>query len=190
MDLPWRPADLGLAFCLGAVVAIAPPALAGDPPPFSAREGESLVRDAADAWAGDAELVYIENDEALSDLGRAERWGYLFYSEQRGESRAYSVRDGKIRTATDLSFDLPAPPLAAQWIDSGRALAIADEKKGDDFRAEHAGRLRTMLLVRGLLDLGEPDRTAWAVVYESEQTSSLWVVVDATTGKVVKTWRG
>ena len=164
--------------------------LAGDPAPFSAREGDGLARSAAEAWAADAQLVYVENDETVTDAGRAGRWGYLFWSPMREEGRAYSVRGGKIRTATDLGFDFPAPPLDSDWIDSAKALAAADEHKGDDFREKHGGELRAMLLVRGLLHPDDPDATTWAVIYDSETTSGLWIVVDAQTGKVVKTWRG
>jgi hypothetical protein len=178
-------AAFAVAFWL--VPAVAP---AGDAAPFSAREGEGLARSAAAAWAPDAQLVYVENDELLADTGRSERWGYLFWSDTREEARAYSVRDGEIRTATGIGFDFPAPPLSDGWIDSGRALAAADDDEGDDYRAKHAGRLRAMFLVRGLLDPEKPESTAWAVVYESDSASGLWVVVDATSGKVVNTWRG
>jgi hypothetical protein len=182
-----NPARAGL---IGMLLLAPFTALAGAPAPFSAREGEGLARSAAEAWAADAQLVYVENDEAISDAGRSGRWGYLFWSPMREEARAYSVRDGKIRTATDLGFDFPAPPLDSAWIDSAKALAVADEEKGADFREKHGGELRAMLLVRGVLHPDEPDATTWAIVYDSETTSGLWVVVDARTGKVVKTWRG
>ncbi|MCA9752095.1 MAG: hypothetical protein KC591_07885 [Gemmatimonadetes bacterium] len=185
----FRTGALAAALVLGSLFG-AGSTFAGDSHPFSARQGESLARSAAAAWAADAQLVYVENDEALDGGGTAERWGYLFWSEARQEGRAYSVRDGKIRTAADLGFEFPAPPLDSAWIDSGAALAAADEKKGNAYRTEHGGKLRSMVLVRGLLNPDSPDATTWAVVYESESASGLWVVVDARDGKVVKTWRG
>jgi hypothetical protein len=159
-------------------------------PPFSARAGEDLARDAAAAWSGDARLVYVENDEPLGDAGLAERWGYLFYSPSLDDVRAYSVRDGKIRTAVNPRFDFEAPPLPGEWIDSGEALAAAEKKQGREFREKHAGSVRAMFLVRGLLDPEHPDVPTWAVVYGSGSAPGLWVVVDAASGKVVKTWRG
>ena len=180
-----RSALPGALFLLAASAAHA-----GDPAPYSARTGEDLARAAAQAWADDARLVWIESDEVVTGAGDAARWGYLFHSVARDEGRAYSVRDGKIRVASDLPFDFPAPPLADGWIDSGRALAIAEEEKGREFRAEHDGAIRSMLLVRGLLHPEKPDATTWAVVYDSPHTSGLWVVIDAASGKVVKTWRG
>ena len=54
------------------------PARAGDHPPFSARSGLDLARDAARRWAPDARLVYLENDEPVAEDGTAVRWGYLF----------------------------------------------------------------------------------------------------------------
>ena len=163
---------------------------AGDPVPFSARAGESLAREAALAWTDDAQLVWVENDEPVSDAGAAARWGYLFYSPSRDASRGYTVRDGKIRQANDLRFDFPAPPVEGEWVDSGDALAAAEAKAGAKYRAEEGGRIHSMLLVRGMLDVKHPDAATWAVVYDSETAPGLWIVVDATSGKVVRTWRG
>lgn len=179
-----------IGFTVLAFGMTAPPTYAGDPTPFTARQGRSLATEAAGAWAWDADLVWIESDEPVAVTGASVRWGYLFYSETRDEARAYSLRNGEIRVASDLAFDFPAPPISAKWIDSGVALAAADDDKGNDFRREHAGELRSMMLVRGLLHPDDPDATTWAVVYDSPSTSGLWVVVDAATGKVVKTWRG
>jgi hypothetical protein len=181
---------------LAAILACAAAALgggvarAGEAPTFTAREGCDLARDAALAWSDDAELVWIESDEAVGEAGAAERWGYLFYSPGRDAARGYSVRDGRIRVAHDLGFAFPAPPIQAEWIDSGRALAAAEEAEGESFRAEHGGRVRSMLLVRGLLNAQDPGVVTWAVVYESASAPGLWVVVDARTGEVVRTWRG
>jgi hypothetical protein len=100
------------------------------------------------------------------------------------------VRGEKILHAGDLPFLFDAPPLPEEWIDSRAALAAAEDEGGASFRAEHAGELRTMLLVRGLFHPRDPDGATWAVVYESPSAPGLWVVVDAATGKVVKTWRG
>jgi hypothetical protein len=185
MNARLRTALAGTCLLAGASLA-----QAGDPPPFTARSGDALAREAAAAWSDDAHLIWIENDEALGGAGQAARWGYLFWSEQLGKGRVYSVRDGKIRVATDLSFDFPAPPLQEDWIDSDRALAVADEGKGLAYRRDHGGTVRAMTLVRGLLHPDDPDATTWAVVYESASASGLWVVVDARSGKVVKTWRG
>ncbi|NNE43969.1 MAG: PepSY domain-containing protein, partial [Gemmatimonadetes bacterium] len=162
---------------------------AGDALPFTARHGEDLARDGAAAWADDARLIYVENDEGVDALGTAERWGYLFYSPALDAARAYSVRGDEIRTATDLEFDFAAPPLPGEWIDSAQALAAAEEK-GAKFREKHGGSVTSMFLVRGLLYPENPDVPTWAVVYGSPTTSGLWVVVDAVSGKVVKTWRG
>lgn len=163
---------------------------AGDPAPFSARSGLDAARDAALSWAADARLVYLENDEILSLDGKAVRWGYLFYSSQRGKARAYSVRGGKILEASDLGFDFEAPPLRDRWVDSAPALAAAEDEAGREFRRDHRGLLTAMLLIRGALHDEEPDATTWAVVYISETEPALVVVVDAASGKVIKTWRG
>ncbi len=45
-----------------------------DPIPFSPREALGLVEDAALAWELDAQLIYLENDEALTPTGLSGRW--------------------------------------------------------------------------------------------------------------------
>jgi len=166
------------------------PASAGDPVPFSARAGLDVAQDAARSWASDARLVYLENDEIVGSTGEAARWGYLFYSARRGTTRGYSVRDGKILEAADLGFDFEAPPLAGEWIDSHAALVAAEKEAGQVYRTEHAGQLASMLLIRGAFDGEKPDATTWAMVYTSQTAPTLFVVVDASNGKVTRTWRG
>ncbi len=173
-----------------AVTAFLPSAFAGNPVPFSARAGLELAQDAAATWSPDARLVYLENDEPVAANGTAERWGYLFYSQEKGKARGYSIRNGKISDAADLGFDIDAPPLAGDWVDSGAALVAAEEKAGRTFCAEQAGRLSTMLLIRGAFNDKDPDATTWTLVYTSDTAPSLFVVVDAEKGNVIKTWRG
>ena len=43
-------------------------------PPFNARDGLFVADAAARAWANDALLVYIENDESVDSQGAAGRW--------------------------------------------------------------------------------------------------------------------
>jgi len=180
-----RAAVLALALGLPAL-----PAGAGEKPPFEARAGLDLASAAAAAWAPDAYLAYVENDEDLSAVGTAERWGYLFYSPSLDQSRGYSVRDCRIAAAENLPMKFEAPPVGAGWIDSGAALAIAEQKAGLEFRREHAGTLATMLLVRGAFHAGDPDETTWTLIYTSPDAPSLFVVIDAAEGKVRRTWRG
>src|SRR5262245_25401243 len=104
----------GAAWVVALVLALgtstAKNALATDQA-FTARQGEDLARSAAFAWAEDANLVWVENDEDVSDAGSASRWGYLFYSASRDQARSYSVVGGEIKVAHDLPFAFPAPPL-------------------------------------------------------------------------------
>lgn len=163
----------------------------GNPaPPFSARAGLDIATNAAHSWAGDARLVYLENDEAVGPDGSADRWGYLFYSEHRGRARGYSVRDGELDEASDLDFELDAPPVSDEWIDSGAALAAAEKKAGSRYCIDNGGRLATMLLIRGAFHEQTPNATTWAIVYTSPTAPTLFVVVDAAKGDVVRMWRG
>jgi len=174
----------------GMALVLAGPTLAGDHPTFGARDGLDVAGSAARAWAEDATLVYLENDEPITAAGHAVRWGYLYYSATKAEARAYSVRGGKVVTAEDLVMTFEAPPVPGTWVDSDVALAAADEKAGLDFRTEHGGEAGTMLLMRGVFHADEPDAVTWLVVYRAENVPSLFVVVDAASGKVAKTWRG
>jgi hypothetical protein len=178
-----------LSLCLLALPAATG---AGEPEatPVSARVGLDLVVAAARAWEGDAFLVYVENDEAIDAGGRSPRWGYLFYSPARDEARAYSVRNGEIVVAMDLDFRFQAPPVPATWIDSDAALAAADGKAGREYRDEFGGAPSTILLMRGAFQDQDPDMTTWTIIYTSEGAPSLFVMVDARTGKVKRTWNG
>ena len=173
---------------LMAVFAFSGAGQAGDRPPGQAREGLRLAQEAAFAWAHDAHLAYLENDEPLSESGAAARWGYLFYAPSRDAARGYSVEGGKIVQATDLSVRFEAPPISDSWIDSQAALAAARQA----LRGNRAGDgpPSTMLLMRGAFDEKEPDRTCGLICYRAPGSPSLFVVVDAGSGSFVRTWKG
>lgn len=180
----------GIAAALAAVPAR--PSAGGEDTavPCSAREGVPLVTEAAAAWQPDAYLVYLENDEPVDAAGHSARWGYLFYSPGTDETRGYSVRNGAIVHAGNVGIQFKAPPLSGEWIDSATALAAAQDKAGRKYCEEFGGRLDTVLLMRGAFQEKSPDTTTWTLVYTAPDTPSLFVVVDAVTGKVKRTWRG
>lgn len=157
---------------------------------FSARAGLDAATNAAKSWAPDARLVYVENDEDIGADGHAVRWGYLFYSRDKGETRAYSIRDYKVIEATELDFDFEAPPLPDEWIDSNAAMVVAERNAGEKYRREHNGRLATMLLIRGAFNVRNPDGATWTLLYTSDTEPGLFVVVDAAKGNVIRTWKG
>lgn len=184
MKVAWR----FLALALLAILVSS--ADAGDKTPSEARSGLSIATDAARAWSADAALVYVENDEDVTEGGLATRWGYLFFSPSRGYARVYSVEEWKIVVGEDLTMDIEAPPVIDGWVDSGAALAAAEKKSGAKYRKENGGTLSTMLLMRGAFNAEKPDRTTWTLIYRSDTAPSLFVVVDAQTAQVVRTWRG
>jgi hypothetical protein len=186
--------SLFLAALAGALFA-APEAAAGDAAPVPARVGLALAAEAAHAWAPDAALVWVENDEAPAPGGTSARWGYLYYSAAGEKARAYSVKDGKIVTAENLDLAFDAPPVSTEWIDSGQAFAAAEEARAKAAATKTAaakpiGRLKNLLLTRGTMDAANPDRTTWTLVYATPNQPSTFVVVDAVTGKVLRTWKG
>jgi hypothetical protein len=182
---------MGRVLALTVVLSVmAVPSPARDRAPLAARSGLDLATAAARAWAADAVLLYVENDEAVDGAGLSMRWGYLFHSPTLAAWRGYSVREDRIVVAEDPGVRLAAPPLAAPWIDSDAALAAADAERGVPFRRAHGGEVRTMVLMRGAFADQDPDAATWTVIYAAPGVPSLFVVVDAADGKVRRTWRG
>lgn len=184
-----RRAAFALA-CGVALVLPSRPAAAARPVPFAARAGLANAEAAAQVWAQDAALVYVENDADVGEDGGAARWGYLFYSQVRRQARAYSVRDGRVVVAETLPQAFAAPVVASQWIDSAEALRTADAHGGLAWCRAHGGHASTLLLTRGLFDETAPDRTTWTIVYTAPGAPSLFVLVDAAEGRVCRSWRG
>ena len=178
------------ALLLVALLGVAGIAAADDWAPASARDGIELAQAAARSWSEDAYLVYVENDEAVDAAGQSGRWGYLFHSPSLDAWRAYSLGNGKIVSAGELEFGLEAPPLQPGWVDSQRAYLSAEDSAGREYREDHGGQLRAMLLIRGAFHEDQPDKSTWTLIYDSPKAPSLFVVVDAESGDVVRTWKG
>lgn len=184
-----RPRNRGLLASLVLAMLLASVAVRAEVPATPARAGLTLALAAARAWAPDAELVYLENDEPLDASGRSARWGYLFRSVTLGRARAWSVRDGRIVTAENLELRFDAPPLPAGWLDSDAILSAAEKAVAQATRREPRGRLATMLLMRGADSGAERDATTWTFVYGASGGATFHVVVDAATGQVTRSWR-
>jgi predicted RecA/RadA family phage recombinase len=150
-----------------------------------ARAGLELAAHAADAWADDARLVWLENDAPLDANGRAPAWGYLYYSAEKHAMRSWSVRDGGITTAQDHTVSAEAPALQLDWADSDRAAARAWEGGGREFCGT-TGSLESLVLVHGIF----APRSTWVAVFAAGDGPRLHVVLDAKDGDVVKRWRG
>lgn len=176
----------GVLVCL----ALAATAQAGEPRRVGARAHFELASEAATAWAADAQLVYVESDEAVAATGESARWGYLFFSKTLGRGRAYSIENDDIEIAEDFPFEFDAPPIPREWIDSSAAAgaAAAAEEEGGDAGARP--ELVSMFLVRGILNAEDPDATTWGLVYEAGTAPRQIVVMNASTGKFVRRWRG
>jgi hypothetical protein len=182
-----HPSIGSLAWTAGLVGLVAAmTSFAGEPPATLARDAFALAGDAAKAWAADATLIYLENDEDVDASGASRRWGYLFYSPELGDARAYSVSGGKIAATLDPTFRFDAPPLPEAWLDSDGALRLALEQVRDHGFDVPA----SMVLLRGAFDEKQPDRTCWLVCFRREGEPATFVVVDSAEARVVRTWRG
>lgn len=162
------------------------PLAAAEAPPATARGALPLALAAADAWADDARLVWVENDTAVDLEGRAATWGYLFYSPEKHSLRSWSVRDGAIVQARDHLVGAEAPGIDADWHDSAEPARRAWEQGGTEFCSAGGGGLQSLILVRGVFAA----TSAWVAVFEAGTGPRLYVVVDARSGEVLKRWRG
>lgn len=152
----------------------------------TARVGLSLAASAADSWADDARLVWVENDTPLDRDGHASSWGYLYYSASQHAMRSWSVREGKIVAAVDHIVSAAAPTLEDGWQDSSDAATLAWKEGGTEFCAA-GGELEHLLLARGIFATG----TAWVAVFRPAVAGPhLYLVLDAASGHAVKSWRG
>jgi hypothetical protein len=172
-----------LWIAVGAAVgalALAPAAGA-----MTARDGLALAASAADAWADDARLVWVENDTPVDTVGQADAWGYLFYSPGAHALRSWSVRDGEIVRAEDHTVVVDAPAVDGGWQDSARAAGAAWAALEAEPRAAGAA-LENLVLARGIF----ASDTAWVAVFAAGEGPKWFVLLDAESAGVIKRWRG
>jgi hypothetical protein len=177
--------ELMRRFSALACIALAVMASAVRAEERTARDGMAFAMSAADAWADDARLVWVENDAPLDTEGRAGGWGYLFYSREKHAMRSWSVRDGRITTAVDQPVSAEAPAVDPAWKDSGEIAALAWSGGGREFCATR-GTLIHLVLVRGVFAA----ESAWCAVFDNGNGPDLYVLLDAKSGDVKKRWRG
>ncbi len=181
MQVGRRP-DSTKAQLLVAAVALLLPFAAQAGAAVTARAWLPVALHAADAWADDASLVWVENDAPVDASGRAEAWGFLFFSPAKHAMRSYSVRDGKLAHAEDQALSVAAQALET-WLDSDAVLGRAEERAQETWGPS---QLEKFLLVRGVF----ASETAWVAVFARSEGPRLFVVCDARDGKVLRAWRG
>ena len=173
----------GLWAVVAAAVLLATPANS-DPSRQTARHSLAIASMAADAWVDDAHLVWVENDSDLDAQGRAQSWGYLFYSESLGAMRSWSVRQGKLEKPHDHSVRAVAPALEPNWIDSAAVMEKAWRQVKEESEADWS--LVSLVLVRGVFD----KRPTWVAVFDRGEGPRLHVVLAANDGDLLRRWRG
>jgi hypothetical protein len=170
---------LGFGIVLAAACLPAPAAAQ----PVTARAGMELATAAADAWADDARLVWVENDAPIDGTGHADAWGYLYYSREKHAMRSWSVRDARIVAAVDHTVSAEAPALDAGWKDSSEIATRAFAARGSQ---PALATLQSLVLVRGVFAPG----AAWVAVFDDGPGPKLHVLLDAASGNLLKRWRG
>lgn len=156
----------------------------------SARQALPVAEAAASAWMRDARLIYLENDSALDARGGAAAWGFLFHSELADSWRNVAVHRGQVAHEGPLPFPFAGPDLPAAWIDSNRAIGIAEDSGGREFRQRTGAALEHAVLGRGIFtDWNGPP--TWTVVYRSpDGGGELAIVVNAADGSLLSRFEG
>jgi len=180
-----------LAAVPGCAQHAAPPSLDPTrvPEAGSARRALLVAEVAASTWTDDAELLYVENDSAISPSGGSTAWGFLFHSVTLGEWWNVSVQGDADVHEGALDFPFAAPGLPREWIDSNLALSIAEQAGGREFRQATAAAVRHAVLSRGVFNAVDGAPT-WTVVYRSPTHGELAIVVDAIGGQVLDRFEG
>jgi len=168
---------------IASLCAIVVAATTAHAEPTTARAAMPMAVAAADAWADDARLVWVENDAPVDSAGRADAWGYLYYSREKHAMRSWSVRDARIVAAVDHTVSAEAPALDSSWQDSQSIAARAWRERGD---AGPVSTLHSLVLVRGVFAPG----AAWVAVFDEGPGPRLHVLLDAASGDLLKRWRG
>jgi hypothetical protein len=156
----------------------------------SARQALPAAEAAASAWMRDARLIYLENDSPLDAGGAAAAWGFLFHSELADSWRNVAVRDGQVAHEGPLPFPFAGPELPAAWIDSNRAVEIAEDSGGREYRQRTGAALEHAVLGRGIFT-GWSGPPTWTVVYRSPgESGELAIVVNAADGSLLSRFEG
>lgn len=151
----------------------------------TARDGLALAASAADAWADDARLVWVENDALIDAFGQAESWGYLYYSPGKHAMRSWSVHGAEIIEAVDQALVAEAPGLDANWKDSAEIAAAAVLKAAEELGVT-SPVFDSLVLVRGVFAPG----TAWVAVFSNGGGPRLFLLFEARSGDLQRKWRG
>ena len=173
----------GFLGVLTSALVVSSPAT-GEPSWPTARHSLAIASKAADIWVEDARLVWIENDSELDEQGRAQAWGYLFYSESLGAMRSWCVQRGTLQKPQDHSVRAAAPALDLQWIDSGAAVDLVWRHARKE--AEVNWKLVSLVLVRGVFDAQQ----TWVAVFDRGEGPRLHLVLRASNGDLLRRWRG
>lgn len=152
----------------------------------TARTGMALAASAADAWADDARLVWIENDTPVDASGQADAWGYLYYSPTLHAMRSWSVRGSEIVHAEDQAVIAAAPTVDPDWEDSSTVVSAAWREVGSERAASGTAHLASLVLARGIFTV----ETAWVAVFDTGAGPRDFLVFDAHGGSLLKRWRG
>lgn len=169
----------------GAVLVV----LAGVAVPESraetARDGLALAAAAADAWADDARLVWVENDSSIDAFGQAASWGYLYYSPEKHAMRSWSVDGAEIVEAVDQAVVAEAPAIDSGWKDSAEIAAVAMQKAAEELGVT-SPVFDSLVLVRGVFAPG----SAWVAVFANGGGPRLFLLFDSRSGDLQRKWRG
>ncbi len=146
---------------------------------LTAQQAFRIAREEAQKWASDAALIEISNFGGSSEAdGRAARWKFRFVSRSKGAGLDVHISKGEVLQTMDVDYE-NSEFIKGNWIDSPEAMDVAKKYfKGSTARNYWLG-------------LGSSDGVvSWSVKCSREEGQPIWVKVNASTGKVMKTWEG
>ncbi len=145
----------------------------------TAREAVGVATPLAHKWKGDATLVSVTTMLKANPDGTSDRWVVTYNSAGARKSLdVHVVAGGKVLQEITSHYK-PLQPIPSSWMDSTKAISIA---KGQ----LQGKKVKTYWMGLALYQ-GKP---CWSVKCRFNRGTPLWVEVNASSGKVIKTWRG
>ena len=154
----------------------------------TAREKLDEAKAMAVNLASDAKLIFINTDSDVTLDGKAGQWMYFFKSESKNRLYEIDYDDGNIsrqqplHSWEDFQVRFQFQPLPQNWIDSDKAIDVAEANGGSDFRAARGNRYAIKMRLLPPFAMIYPV-AVWDISYRSDD-NYFDIQVDALTGEV------
>jgi hypothetical protein len=157
------------------------------PPPTTARFNLPAAVQAAHNWAADAELMFVgAHTGSISAAGTTDMWYFDFHSASLDSDYITIIANGSLvyqGLAGALSpSTIPLPP---DWIDSDKAMLVAELHGGREYRMNNQDVLVSGGVARGVF-FPQPGRAVWFFTYNSSTADPLNIYIASVTGEYLE----